>query len=163
MRRAKLARRMRVTIDHLEGETMNTSKTMSGHMHIEPIALVGIGCRFPGGAHDADSYWEFLKTGQDAIVDVPPDRWNVRRFYDPDAGQPGKMYVKQGGFLRQKIDEFDALFFGIAPREAECIDPQQRLLLETSWEALEDAGIPYEALVGSNTGVFIGAFTLDHK
>ncbi|MBS0149898.1 MAG: SDR family NAD(P)-dependent oxidoreductase [Nitrospira sp.] len=142
---------------------MKTAHTVSEQTQTEPIALVGIGCRFPGGVNHAQSFWELLKTGQDAIVDVPPDRWNVRRFYDPDASKPGKMYVKQGGFLRQRINEFDALFFGIAPREAECIDPQQRLLLETSWEALEDAGIPHGALAGSNTGVFIGAFTLDHK
>lgn len=142
---------------------MKTAHTVSEQTQTEPIALVGIGCRFPGGVNHAQSFWELLKTGQDAIVDVPSDRWNVRRFYDPDANKPGKMYVKQGGFLRQRISEFDALFFGIAPREAECIDPQQRLLLETSWEALEDAGIPHGALAGSNTGVFIGAFTLDHK
>lgn len=142
---------------------MKTAHTVNEQTQTEPIALVGIGCRFPGGVNHAQSFWELLKTGQDAIVDVPSDRWNVRRFYDPDANKPGKMYVKQGGFLRQRISEFDALFFGIAPREAECIDPQQRLLLETSWEALEDAGIPHGALAGSNTGVFIGAFTLDHK
>ena len=142
---------------------MKTGQAVSEHTKIEPIALVGIGCRFPGGVHHVQSFWDLLKEGRDAVVDVPPDRWNLRRFYDPDASKPGKMYVKQGGFLRQRIDEFDALFFGIAPREAECIDPQQRLLLETSWEALEDAGIPHSALAGSNTGVFIGAFTLDHK
>ncbi|MBS0299065.1 MAG: SDR family NAD(P)-dependent oxidoreductase [Proteobacteria bacterium] len=129
----------------------------------EPIALVGIGCRFPGGSHDPESFWNLLVTGSDAIVDIPPERWNLKRFYDPDQNKPGKMYVKQGGFLQQRVDEFDALFFGITPREAGSIDPQQRLLLETSWEALEDAGIPYESLIGSNTGVFIGAFTLDHK
>lgn len=142
---------------------MKISQVVSEQTKIEPIALVGIGCRFPGGVHHAQSFWDLLKEGRDAVVDVPPDRWNLRRFYDPDAGKPGKMYVKQGGFLRQRIDQFDALFFGIAPREAECIDPQQRLLLETSWEALEDAGIPFDTLAGSNTGVFIGAFTLDHK
>ncbi|SFW32663.1 type I polyketide synthase [Nitrosovibrio sp. Nv17] len=129
----------------------------------EPIALVGIGCRFPGGAHDPGTFWDLLVSGNDAIVDVPAERWSLQRFYDADAARPGKMYVRQGGFLQQRIDAFDALFFGIAPREAACIDPQQRLLLETSWEALEDAGIPHESLAGSNTGVFIGAFTLDHK
>jgi acyl transferase domain-containing protein len=144
-------------------QMMKTGQAVSEHTKIEPIALVGIGCRFPGGVHHAQSFWDLLKEGRDAVVDVPPDRWNLRRFYDPDASKPGKMYVKQGGFLKQRIDAFDALFFGIAPREAECIDPQQRLLLETSWEALEDAGIPFDSLAGSNTGVFIGAFTLDHK
>ena len=129
----------------------------------EPIALIGIGCRFPGDSHDPESFWKLLVSGSDAIVDVPPERWNLKRFYDEDHNKPGKMYIKQGGFLQQRVDKFDALFFGITPREAECIDPQQRLLLETSWEALEDAGIPHESLIGSNTGVFIGAFTLDHK
>ncbi len=142
---------------------MDTGAVTNGHTQTEPIAIVGIGCRFPGRAHNPETFWELLKTGADAIIDVPPERWNVRRFYDPDASKPGKMYVRQGGFVRQRIDELDALFFGIAPREAECIDPQQRLLLETSWEALEDAGIPHDTLAGSNTGVFIGAFTLDHK
>lgn len=130
---------------------------------IEPIALVGIGCRFSGGVHDTSSLWELLVNKKDGVVEIPPDRWNLRRFYDPDPNKPGKIYVQQGGFLQQPIDAFDALFFGIAPREAECMDPQQRLLLETSWEALEDAGIPPDSLAGTNTGVFIGAFTLDHQ
>ena len=110
-------------IDDLEGHTMKTSQAVTEQTQIEPIALVGIGCRFPGGVHHAESFWDLLKEGRDAIIDVPPDRWNVRRFFDPDAGKPGKMYVKQGGFLKQRVDAFDALFFGIAPREAECIDP----------------------------------------
>lgn len=130
---------------------------------VEPIALVGVGCRFPGGINEVSSFWEKLLSGEDAIVAVPPERWNPRRFYDPDPGRPGKLYMQAGGFLQQPIDVLDAAFFGIAPREAECMDPQQRLLLETSWEALEDAGIPSDTLAGSSTGVFIGAFTLDHK
>ncbi len=129
----------------------------------EPIALVGIGCRFPGEIYDTKSFWELLVSGKDGITEIPPERWNLRRFYDPDPHKPGKIYVREGGFLQQRIDAFDAMFFGIAPREAECMDPQQRLLLETSWEALEDAGIPPDSLAGTNTGVFIGAFTLDHK
>lgn len=130
---------------------------------VEPIALVGVGCRFPGGINEVSSFWEKLLSGEDAIVAVPPERWNPRRFYDPDPGRPGKLYMQAGGFLQQPVDVLDAAFFGIAPREAECMDPQQRLLLETSWEALEDAGIPPDTLAGSSTGVFIGAFTLDHK
>lgn len=129
----------------------------------EPIALVGVGCRFSGGIDDVESFWAKLLSGEDAIVTVPPERWNLKRFYDPDPGKPGKLYMQAGGFIEQPIDKFDATFFGIAPREAECMDPQQRLLLETSWEALEDAGIPADTLAGSDTGVFIGAFTLDHK
>lgn len=130
---------------------------------VEPLAIVGIGCRYAGGVHDPESFWKLLLSGVDAVSEIPPDRWNLKRFYDPDPAKPGKIYTREGGFLEQKIDAFDALFFGIAPREAECMDPQQRLLLETSWEALEDAGIPAESIAGSNVGVFIGAFTLDHK
>lgn len=129
----------------------------------EPLAIIGIGCRYAGGANDPESFWNVLLSGVDAISEIPPDRWNLKRFFDPDPAKPGKIYTREGGFIEQKINAFDALFFGIAPREAECMDPQQRLLLETSWEALEDAGIPVEAIAGSNTGVFIGAFTLDHK
>lgn len=130
-------------------------------VHNEPIAIIGIGCRFPGGASNPKKFWEILCNGIDAITDVPPDRWDMRRFYDPDSDKPGKMYVKQAGFLKEKIDWFDPLFFGISPREASYVDPQQRLLLEVTWEAMEDAGIPLEKLDGSNTGVFIGGFDLD--
>ncbi|PTQ76079.1 acyl transferase domain-containing protein [Nitrosomonas oligotropha] len=138
-------------------------RTLPKSTDMEPIALVGIGCRFPGGISDTKSFWELLVSKKDGIVEIPAERWNLQRFYDPEPNKPGKIYVRQGGFLQQRVDAFDALFFGIAPREAECMDPQQRLLLETSWEALEDAGIPPDSLAGSNTGVFIGAFTLDHQ
>lgn len=138
-------------------------RTLPKSTDMEPIALVGIGCRFPGGISDTKSFWELLVNKKDGIVEIPAERWNLQRFYDPEPNKPGKIYVRQGGFLQQRVDAFDALFFGIAPREAECMDPQQRLLLETSWEALEDAGIPPDSLAGSNTGVFIGAFTLDHQ
>lgn len=127
----------------------------------EPIAIIGIGCRFPGGASNPKKFWELLCNGVDAITDVPSDRWDMRRFYDPDPDKPGKMYVQQAGFLKEKVDEFDPLFFGISPREAAGVDPQQKLLLEVTWEAVEDAGIPLEKLQGSNTGVFIGGFALD--
>ncbi|SEQ75095.1 Acyl transferase domain-containing protein [Nitrosomonas sp. Nm51] len=139
------------------------ANTLSRNSSTEPLAIIGIGCRYAGDANDPESFWQLLLGGKDAISDIPPDRWNLKRFYDPDSSKPGKIYTHAGGFLKQKISEFDALFFGITPREAECMDPQQRLLLETSWEALEDAGIPIESIAGSNTGVFIGAFTLDHK
>jgi acyl transferase domain-containing protein/NADPH:quinone reductase-like Zn-dependent oxidoreductase/acyl carrier protein len=136
---------------------------MGRDYHSDPIAIVGIGCRFPGGADSPEAFWSLLKNGVDAIVDVPPDRWDVRRFYDPDPDKPGKMYVRQGGFLKNPIDRFDAGFFGISPREAVRLDPQQRLLLEVTWEALEDAGLPIEGLRGSHTGVYVGGFTLDSK
>src|SRR5262245_48024605 len=128
----------------------------------EPIAIVGIGCRFPGGADSPAAFWDLLKDGKDAIVEVPKDRWNVDEFYDPNPETPGKMYVRAGGFLRERIDECDAAFFGMSPREASYLDPQQRLLLEVAWEAIEDAGLVAEHLVGSKTGVYVGAFMPDN-
>jgi acyl transferase domain-containing protein len=106
----------------------------------EPIAIVGMGCRLPGGANDPASFWQLLCDGTDAITEVPEDRWNVDHYYDPNPDTPGKTYTRYGGFLQQ-VDQFDPLFFGISPREATSMDPQQRLLLEVSWEALEHAGL----------------------
>ncbi|HLI09338.1 MAG TPA: type I polyketide synthase [Ktedonobacteraceae bacterium] len=128
----------------------------------EPIAIVGIGCRFPGGADSPEQFWKLLCDGTNAISEIPPDRWNIDMFYDPDDRRPGKSRTYRGGFLKQ-IDQFDAQFFGISPREAACMDPQQRLLLEVAWEALEDAGLVPDHLAGSDTAVFIGGFTLDYK
>ncbi|BAY50153.1 beta-ketoacyl synthase (plasmid) [Scytonema sp. HK-05] len=130
-------------------EAVERSKT-------EPIAIIGLGCRFPGGAHDPDSYWRLMRDGVDAIVEIPRDRWNIDAYYDPDPDAQGKMYIRMGGFLQQQVDQFDPVFFGISAREAASIDPQQRLLLEVSWEALERAGIAPKSLAGSRTGVFVG-------
>jgi acyl transferase domain-containing protein/NAD(P)-dependent dehydrogenase (short-subunit alcohol dehydrogenase family)/acyl carrier protein len=129
----------------------------------EPIAIVGIGCRFPGGAASPEEFWQLLADGTDCIVDVPKDRWDYRRFYDPDTDKPGKSHQFQGGFLKLKLDEFDPLFFGMSPREAAVLDPQQRLLLETTWEAVEDAGFTDLRMKGSDTGVFVGGFCFDNK
>ncbi|HEX8362787.1 MAG TPA: beta-ketoacyl synthase N-terminal-like domain-containing protein, partial [Longimicrobium sp.] len=129
---------------------------------VEPIAVVGLGCRFPGGIRDAETFWQVLSEGVDAVSDVPADRWNTRTYHDPDRSKPGKAVTRWGGFLDQ-IDRFDAQFFGISPREASLLDPQQRLLLEVCWEALEDSGHAPERLAGSATGVFMGGFTLDYK
>jgi hypothetical protein len=104
----------------------------------EPIAIIGIGCRFPGGADTPESFWQVLHDGVDTITEVPPDRWDIEEYYDPNPGSPGKMYSRYGGFLKH-IDTFDPLFFGISPREATLLDPQQRVLLEVCWEALEQA------------------------
>ncbi len=127
----------------------------------EPIAIVGIGCRFPGGANDPAQFWRLLSDGVDAISDVPEDRWRARAFYNPDPGKPGKTYTRWGGFITG-VDQFDASFFGMSPREATRADPQQRLLMEVAYEAVEDAGMAPERLAGTNTGVFIGIATLDY-
>lgn len=127
----------------------------------EPIAIVGVGCRFPGGANDPDSFWRNLRGGVDAISDIPAARWDVDAYYDPDPAVAGKMYTRHGGFL-EDVESFDAAFFGITPREARGMDPQQRLLLETSWEALERAGIRPDSLVGSQSAVFVGVMLNDY-
>ena len=121
----------------------------------EPIAIIGMGCRAPGGVIDPDSFWQLLREGVDAITETPHERWSLAEFFDAEQDAPGKMYTRYGGFLRD-IDKFDAAFFGITPREAVSMDPQQRLLLETSWEALERAGQTKARLMGSRTGVFMG-------
>ena len=126
-----------------------------------PVAIIGIGCRFPGNADSPESFWKMLCSGVDAISEVPQDRWNSQAFYSPDIGKPGFMPIHQGGFL-SNIDLFDADFFGISPREAAYIDPQQRLLLEVVWEALENGGLVPANLVGSRTGVFIGKFAMEY-
>lgn len=127
----------------------------------EPIAIVGMGCRFPGNVNNANDFWELLKSGQDAITEIPASRWDIDAFYDPDPDSPGKMYSRSGGFV-ENVDRFDASFFGITPREAIGMDPQQRLLLEVTWEALEHAGIAPDQLSGSSTGVFLGISTQDY-
>ena len=126
----------------------------------EAIAIIGIGCRFPG-AQDARAFWNLLRNGVDAIREVPADRFNLHDFYDPDPAAPGKIVTRWGGFI-EHVDQFDAHFFGISPREAARMDPQQRLLLELAWEALEDAGQVREHLADTPTGVFIGISNNDY-
>ncbi len=127
---------------------------------MEPVAIVGIGCRFPG-ANDPEAFWQLLHNGIDAIAEVPSNRWTIDSYYAPSPATPAKMNTRWGGFLSQ-IDRFDASFFRISPREANYLDPQQRLLLEVAWEALENAAIVPENLAGSPTGVFIGIANFDY-
>jgi glutamate-1-semialdehyde-2,1-aminomutase len=129
-------------------------------MDREPIAIIGIGCRFPG-AKNKETFWLLLRDGVDAITEVPAERWDVDAFYDPDAATPDKMNTRWGGFL-EDLEQFDPQFFKISPREAVSIDPQQRLLLEVAWEALEDAGQKPERLAGTRTGVFMGINGFDY-
>lgn len=156
------------TIEALAGhlaEAPNAPEPASGagqdrEVANEPIAIIGIGCRFPGAIGPA-AFWQLLRDGVDAIREIPDDRFDQRAFYDPDPTIPGKMNTRWGGFLAQ-VDQFDANFFGISPREALRMDPQQRLLLEVTWEALQDAGQVPERLAGAETGVFIGISTNDY-
>jgi acyl transferase domain-containing protein/acyl-CoA synthetase (AMP-forming)/AMP-acid ligase II/acyl carrier protein len=131
----------------------------AGHAD-DPIAIVGMACRFPG-APDLASFWALLRDGRDAISEVPAERWNVNALYHPEPGTPGKMCSRHGGFVAG-IDAFDAAFFGVGAREAAHMDPQQRLFLEVAWEALEDAGQSPTALAGSDAGVFAGVCTSDY-
>jgi len=131
------------------------------HARTAPVAVVGMACRFPGADSPA-AFWDMLRRGEDAITEVPRDRWDIDAYYDPDPDAPGKMYTKWGGFLKE-IDTFSSAFFGISPREAASMDPQQRLLLEVSWHALENAGAPPERLTSRRVGVFMGIGASDYS
>ena len=131
-------------------------------MHKEGIAIIGTGCRFPGGVHNLETFWQLLAEGREAVSEIPADRWNIDRYYDEEPGTPGKSMAKRGGFV-DGIEQYDPQFFGISPREAPYIDPQQRLLLETAWEALEDAGLILDFEHGTDIGVFVGISHTDYQ
>jgi len=128
----------------------------------DPIAIIGMGCRFPGDVRSPQDYWRLLRDGVDAITKAPPERWDAEAYFDPDPQAPGKTNSRWGGFLSGQ-DLFDPLLFGISPREAASIDPQQRLLLEVAWETLWDSGRAPESLAGSRTGVFVAISNSDYE
>ncbi|MFB7510423.1 beta-ketoacyl synthase N-terminal-like domain-containing protein, partial [Streptomyces broussonetiae] len=128
----------------------------------EPVAIIGMGCRYPGGVRTPEDLWRIVDEGIDVVTEFPTDRgWDVEAIYDPEPGAPGKSYVRHGGFLHDAA-ECDPAFFGISPKDAPGTDPQQRLLLEVTWEAFERAGIDPTAVKGSSTGVFVGLMHHDY-
>ncbi|MFD7432739.1 SDR family NAD(P)-dependent oxidoreductase, partial [Streptomyces sp. NPDC059818] len=158
-----LAVHLRGRLDGETGTGADVPAPVRAAAHDEPIAIVGMSCRFPGGVRGPDDLWNMLVDGQDAISAFPADRgWDLEALYDADAAHTGTSYTQAGGFVAD-ASEFDAGFFGISPREALAMDPQQRLLLELSWEAVERAGIDPVSLRGSQTGAFVGGYTSGYE
>lgn len=152
---AQLLKRSLAAINDLQAQLAEARRSRA-----EPIAVLGLACRFPGGADTPEAFWNLLMNGTDAVTEVPADRWDVDAFYDPDPNASGKTYSRWGSFLND-IRMFDADLFGVSPREAVMLDPQQRLLLEVSWEALERSGIAPSSVAGSQTAVYVGISTHD--
>ena len=150
-----------ITDQEVTQNSADNSKHTDNPDTTEPLAIIGIGCRFPGSVSTPEAFWQFLMQGENGITEIPPERWDVENFFDPDPNAPGKSYSRWGGFL-DNVSHFDAGFFNVSPREAMQMDPRQRLLLETAWEALEHAACAPESLSGSQTGVFIGHMVGDY-
>jgi phthiocerol/phenolphthiocerol synthesis type-I polyketide synthase C len=145
-------------------DELNARLQIAEQGETEPIAVVGMGCRLPGGVSNPDEYWQLLQEGRSGIVRVPAERWDADEYYSADNSVPGTICTREGGFITSwQPDEFDAEFFGITPREAAAMDPQQRLLLEVAWEALEHAGIPPQQIRGTQTSFFVGMTTNDYS
>lgn len=160
---------MRTTFDRVQAMTAAQRAALTEQFDkasriasAEPVAVVGIGCRFPGGGVGPEGYWRMLANGGDAVAEIPEDRWDAEAFYDPDPFAPGRMSSKWGAFLPE-VAGFDADFFGIAPREAEAMDPQQRVLLEVAWEALEHAGIAPDGVAGTRAAVMMGVYYSEYQ
>ena len=136
-------------------------KSIEAQQRAEPIAVIGMACRFPGGVSTPDALWQYLRAGRNAVQEIPAARWDVDAHFDAVPGKQGKMYTRHGYFI-DEIAQFDRAFFNIGPAEADAMDPQHRLLLETTWESLEHAGLAPLELRGSHTGVFIGAMNSDY-
>ncbi|WP_225798310.1 acyl carrier protein, partial [Streptomyces aculeolatus] len=153
--------------EHIRAETLGFSDAAeeaapSSGRTDEPIAIVSMACRYPGGVGSPEDLWQLVREGGDAISEFPDDRgWDIERLYDADPDRSATSYTRHGGFLHEAGD-FDPELFGISPREALAMDPQQRLLLETAWEAFERAGIDPTSLNGTSTGLFIGAVEQDY-
>src|SRR5262245_30677278 len=144
-------------IERMEAKLQQAERSMSA-----PVAVIGLGCRFPGGANSPERYWENLRNGVDAISEAPQERWNLEDYRGSGLDDQERSFCRYAGFL-DHVDQFDAEFFSISPREARMIDPQQRLLLQVSWEALEHAGVAPSRLSGTDTGIFIGIMSMDYS